>query len=64
MKPDEYSPADSSELSQSIKTSLCLNNVEDFGEWPILLSARAQKDLRDIGKADDATFQVTMNKIG
>ena len=64
MEPDDHLPMDSSELSQSIKPSLCLDNVEGFGEWEILLSARARKDLREISEADGAAFQIAMDRIG
>ena len=45
------------------KTSLRLKNADDFGDWPVILSARAQKDLQDTKQADGATFQVTVEKI-
>ena len=45
------------------ETSLYPENVEDFGDWPIILSARAQKDLQEANNVGGATFQITMNKI-
>lgn len=38
-------------------------NIEDFGVWKILLSARAQKDLQSYKKDDAATFEIVMKKI-
>jgi len=66
MPPEVHSSGDNSEFvsTQSIKTSLYLDNIDDFGEWPILLSAKAQKHLQEIYQADGAMFQVTVEKIG
>ena len=48
---------------QSMKTALYFDEIEGFGEWSILLSTRAQKDLRDTKRADGATFRIVMRKI-
>ena len=45
-----------------MNSSLYFENVEGFGEWPILLSAGAQKDLRGIGQ-DKIMFQAAMKRI-
>ena len=65
MSLDGHSSGGNSEFlqTQSVTTLLQLDNVEDFGEWPILLSFRAQKDLQEIHKADGAMYRVTMKKI-
>jgi len=42
---------------------LYFDGIEGFGQWSILLSTRAQKDLRDIKRADGAMFQIVMKKI-
>lgn len=39
------------------------DNFEDFGDWPILLSTRARKDLQEAKKCDGTTFQIAMKKI-
>ena len=60
MLPNGCPPRDGLALR---KTSLRLKNADDFGDWPVILSARAQKDLQDTKQADGATFQVTVEKI-
>ena len=52
-----------SPLTQPMRTSLHFDGIEGFGEWPILLSARAQKDLQNIKRDDGAMFQIIMKKI-
>lgn len=39
------------------------DGIKDFGEWLILLSGRAQKDLQGFERDDGAMFQIAMNKI-
>jgi len=46
-----------------MRVALYLDNVEGFGEWPIILSGRAQKDLRSVNHADGAMFRIVMEKI-
>ena len=60
MLPDSYPLSDDSAHPE---TSLYPENVEDFGDWPIILSARAQKDLQEANNVGGATFQITVNKI-
>lgn len=48
---------------QRMKVSLYLDDTEGFGEWAILLSTRAQKDLRDTKRSDGAMFKIVMKKI-
>ena len=50
-------------LIQPMKTSLYFDDIENFGEWAILLSARAHKDLRDINRDDGTIFEVAVKKI-
>lgn len=38
-------------------------HVEGFGDWSILLSTQAQKDLRDVRNTDGAIFRIVMKKI-
>jgi len=46
-----------------VGNALHLDDIEGFGEWPIMLSTRAQKDLRDFRRADGAMFRIVMKKI-
>ena len=48
---------------QPMKAALYFDDIEGFGEWSILLSTRAQKDLRDVKRADGAMFRIVMKKI-
>lgn len=50
-------------MIQPMKAALYFDDVEGFGEWSILLSTRAQKDLRDYKRADGAIFRIIMKKI-
>jgi len=50
-------------MIQPMKASLYLDDIEGFGEWAILLSTRAQKDLRDVKRSDGAMFRIVMKKI-
>jgi len=50
-------------MIQPMKAALYFDDVEGFGEWSVLLSTRAQKDLRDYKRADGAIFRIIMKKI-
>ena len=50
-------------MIQPVKASLYFDGIEGFGEWAILLSTRALKDLRDVKRSDGAMFQIVMKKI-
>ena len=50
-------------MIQPMKASLYFDDIEGFGEWAILLSTRAQKDLRDKKRSDPTTFRIVMKKI-
>ena len=50
-------------MVKPMKATLYFDNIEGFGEWLILLSTRAQKDLRDFKRADSAMFRIAMKKI-
>lgn len=43
--------------------ALYFDDIEGFGEWPILLSTRAQKYLWDARRTNVATFRIVMKKI-
>ena len=46
-----------------MKVTLYVNDSEGFGGWTILLSTRAQKDLRDFNRANGVMFRIVMEKI-
>jgi len=46
-----------------MKAALYFDDIEGFGEWSIMLSTRAQKDLREVRRADGAVFRIVMKKI-
>ena len=48
---------------QQTNAALYFDDIEGFGEWSILLSNRARKDLRVAKHADAAMFRIVMNKI-
>jgi len=50
-------------MIQLMKAALYFDNIKGFGEWSILLSTRAQNDLRDVRHTDYALFQTVMKKI-
>ena len=50
-------------MIELMKAALYFDNIKGFGEWSILLSTRAQKDLRDVRRADNATFRTVMKRI-
>ena len=50
-------------MVQPMKAALYFDDIEGFGEWSILLSTRAQKDLRELKRADGAIFRIVMKRI-
>lgn len=48
---------------QPMRASLYFEGIEGFGEWPLHLSTRALKDLRDVKRSDGAMFQIVMKKL-
>ena len=50
-------------MIQLMRAALYFDNIEGFGEWSILLSTRAQQDLRDSRRDDQETFRMAMKKI-
>ena len=62
MRPDQLRSL-AFPMIQPMKAALYFDDVEGFGEWSILLSTRAQKDLRDYKRADRAMFRIIMKKI-
>ena len=50
-------------MVQLMKAALYFDNIEELGEWSILLSTRTQNNLRDIRRADFEMFRILMKKI-
>lgn len=56
-------PDESWSLELPMRAALYFDDVKGFGEWSILLSTRAQEDLRDYKRADGAMFRIVMKKM-
>ena len=50
-------------MIQPMKAALYFDDIEGFGEWAVLLSTRAQKDLRSVKRDDGAMFEIVIKKI-
>jgi len=50
-------------MVQPTGATLYFDDIEEFGEWWILLSDRARKDLQSFRRADGAMFQIVLEKI-
>ena len=50
-------------MVQPMKAALYFDNADGFGEWRILISTRAGKDLRYMRKKNPPLFDITLNKI-
>ena len=50
-------------MVQLMKAALYFGKIEGFGEWSILLSTQAQKDLRDVRRANIEMLRMVMKKI-
>ncbi len=48
---------------QPMKAALYFDSVEGFGDWPILISTRADKNLREAKRDDQKTFRIYLKKI-
>lgn len=44
-------------------SALYFDSAEGFGEWRILISTRADRDLRDARRRDYAFFKIIVKKI-
>ena len=64
MKSEGGSQNPAFSMVQPMKAALYFDDIEGFGEWSIMLSTRAQKDLREVKRADGAVFRIVMKKIG
>ena len=61
--PDQSSSPAFQMLAQPMQAVLYFGDVKGFGEWSILLSTRAQEDLRDCRRADGVMFWIVMKTI-
>ena len=61
--PDQSSSPAFQMLAQPMQAALYFGDVKGFGEWSILLSTRAQEDLRDCRRADGVMFWIVMKTI-
>jgi len=50
-------------MIQPMKAALYFDDIEGFGEWAVLLSTQAEKDIRNVKRADGAMFGIVMKKI-
>jgi hypothetical protein len=48
---------------QPMKAALYFDSVEGFGQWRILISGRADRNLRELRKKDANLFRITLKKI-
>lgn len=50
-------------MVQPMKAALYFESADGFGEWRILISTRADRNLRDLRKKDPALFKIVIKKI-
>ncbi len=48
---------------QPMKAALYFDNADGFGQWRVLISGRADRDLRGARKKDTNLFRITLKKI-
>lgn len=48
---------------QPMKAALYFDNADGFGQWRILISGRADRNLRESRKKDTNLFRITLKKI-
>lgn len=48
---------------QPMKAALFFDSAAGFGDWRLLLSTRATKDLREARRADQALFKIIVKKM-
>ena len=48
---------------QPMKAALNFGNTEGFGKWRILLSTRANRNIREWRRSDASTFKIIFRKI-
>ena len=50
-------------MVQPMKAALYFDSAEGFGEWRILMSTKAEKNLREARKQDGNMFRIILKKI-
>jgi hypothetical protein len=50
-------------MVQPMKAALYFDSVVGFGEWRILISTRADRDLREARRMDAKSFKIIIKKI-
>ncbi|KAG1841506.1 hypothetical protein F4604DRAFT_1598139 [Suillus subluteus] len=50
-------------MVQPMKAALYFDNADGFGEWPIVISTEACKNLREFRRADGKIFEIIVKKI-
>lgn len=50
-------------MVQPMKAALYFDNADGFGEWRILISTEAYKNLREFRRADEKIFKIIVKKI-
>jgi len=50
-------------MVQPMKAALYFDNADGFGEWRILISTEAGKNLREYRRADRKIFKIIVEKI-
>ncbi|KAG2091484.1 uncharacterized protein F5147DRAFT_822994 [Suillus discolor] len=50
-------------MVQPMKAALYFDNADGFGEWRILISTEASKNLREFRRADEKIFRIIVKKI-
>lgn len=50
-------------LIQPMKAAFHFDSVDGFGEWRILISSRADRNLREAKKGDQKLFGIILKKI-
>jgi hypothetical protein len=48
---------------QPMKAALYFDNADGFGQWRILISGRADRNLREARRKDTNLFRITLKKI-
>lgn len=50
-------------MVQPMKAALYFDSVDGFGEWRILISTRADRNLREAKRSDQNLFRIIIKKI-
>jgi hypothetical protein len=50
-------------MVQPMKAALYFDNADGFGEWRILISTEAYRNLREFRRADEKIFRIIVKKI-